>query len=46
MYERIVPDITKFSLKKDGKLNIIEGESTVIIGCKRILRVKGGPSSI
>lgn len=46
VYERIEPDIANPISTKEGKTTIVEGDTTVVIGCKRILRIKGGPKDI
>lgn len=46
VYERIEPDVAGAAVSKEGRVTVVEGETTVVIGCRRILRVKGGPKEM
>lgn len=46
VYERIEPDFSSFTYEKINGKAIIEGETNVIIGCQRLLSIKGGPRSL
>lgn len=43
VYERIEPDFSSFTYSKTDLLAIINGEINIIIGCQRLLSIKGGP---
>lgn len=46
VYERVEPDIVGTIATKEGRVFVVEGMTTVAIGCRRILRVKGGPKDM
>ena len=46
VYERVEPDIMGTVAAKEGRIFVVEGMTTVVIGCRRILRVKGGPKDM
>jgi hypothetical protein len=31
---------------REGRVAVVDGTTTVVIGCRRILRVKGGPKDM